>query len=219
MPTINTIEASYRLYLSRLSKQSTRKDYTMRTSGYTETYKAAFGNVLNYIANNYSKNDLDFYSYWESPLRSTKAVADENFVNAANGIEWQLKNGSIGIIPAGVAIYRAIYRHGMESLGSEVNITAPDSPNNLYCHSQEGLACLMQAWVIGQWIYRLFGLPFDVRKSNIKLTQAMHTTLNVPGANGSLIIGTDWQYRVSQGIAASAFEEGKSHEYAAITAE
>lgn len=30
MPTINTIEASYRLYLSRLSKQSTRKDYTMR---------------------------------------------------------------------------------------------------------------------------------------------------------------------------------------------
>ena len=30
MPTINTIEASYRLYLSRLNKQSTRKDYTMR---------------------------------------------------------------------------------------------------------------------------------------------------------------------------------------------
>lgn len=30
MPTINTIEASYRQYLSRLSKQSTRKDYTMR---------------------------------------------------------------------------------------------------------------------------------------------------------------------------------------------
>ena len=30
MPTINTIEASYRLYLSRLGKQSTRKDYTMR---------------------------------------------------------------------------------------------------------------------------------------------------------------------------------------------
>lgn len=30
MPTINTIEASYRLYLSRLSKQSTRKDYIMR---------------------------------------------------------------------------------------------------------------------------------------------------------------------------------------------
>lgn len=30
MPTINSIEASYRLYLSRISKQSTRKDYTMR---------------------------------------------------------------------------------------------------------------------------------------------------------------------------------------------
>ena len=30
MPTINTIEASYRQYLSRISKQSTRKDYTMR---------------------------------------------------------------------------------------------------------------------------------------------------------------------------------------------
>lgn len=30
MPTINSIKASYRLYLSRLSKQSTRKDYTMR---------------------------------------------------------------------------------------------------------------------------------------------------------------------------------------------
>lgn len=30
MPTINTIEASYRLYLSRISKHSTRKDYTMR---------------------------------------------------------------------------------------------------------------------------------------------------------------------------------------------
>lgn len=30
MPTINTIEANYRLFLSRLNKQSTRKDYTMR---------------------------------------------------------------------------------------------------------------------------------------------------------------------------------------------
>lgn len=30
MPTIKTIEANYRQYLSRLSKQSTRKDYTMR---------------------------------------------------------------------------------------------------------------------------------------------------------------------------------------------
>ena len=30
MPTINTIEANYRLYLSRISKQSTRKDYIMR---------------------------------------------------------------------------------------------------------------------------------------------------------------------------------------------
>ena len=30
MPTINSIEAGYRLYFSRLSKQSTRKDYTMR---------------------------------------------------------------------------------------------------------------------------------------------------------------------------------------------
>ena len=30
MPTINSIEASYRLFLSRLNKQSTRKDYTMR---------------------------------------------------------------------------------------------------------------------------------------------------------------------------------------------
>lgn len=35
MPTINTIEASYRLYLSRISKQSTRKDYTMRLSQLT----------------------------------------------------------------------------------------------------------------------------------------------------------------------------------------
>ena len=30
MPTINSIEANYRLYLSRISKQSTRKEYTMR---------------------------------------------------------------------------------------------------------------------------------------------------------------------------------------------
>lgn len=30
MPTINTIEANYRLFLSRLNKQSTRKDYSMR---------------------------------------------------------------------------------------------------------------------------------------------------------------------------------------------
>lgn len=28
MPTINTLEANYRQYLSRFSKQSTRKDYT-----------------------------------------------------------------------------------------------------------------------------------------------------------------------------------------------
>ena len=30
MPTVNSIEANYRLFLSRLSKQSTRKDYIMR---------------------------------------------------------------------------------------------------------------------------------------------------------------------------------------------
>lgn len=34
MPTINTIEANYRQYLSRFSKLSTRKDYTMRFNVY-----------------------------------------------------------------------------------------------------------------------------------------------------------------------------------------
>lgn len=182
------------------------------TGGYTSTYKQAFVDVINYIKTNYSgSNGLDFYSYWESPLRKTKAIADENFKNAADGIEWQLQNGSIGIVPAGIATYRAIYRNGMESLGERDNITAPDSPTDLYCHSQEGLACLMQAWAIGQWIFRLFGLPFDCRSSNVRMTQAIHTALNVPGQNGSLIVGTEWQAKVAQGLAASAFEEGQYH--------
>ena len=38
MPTINTIEANYRLYLSRFSKQYTRKDYTMRFNVFLTWY-------------------------------------------------------------------------------------------------------------------------------------------------------------------------------------
>ena len=38
MPTINSIEANYRQYLSRFSKQSTRKDYTMRFNVFLTWY-------------------------------------------------------------------------------------------------------------------------------------------------------------------------------------
>jgi len=172
--------------------------------------KAAFANVIDYVKTNYNEGDrnyLDFYSFWEAPIRGSMETAEKNFTFAAEGLQWEMKNGTIGIIPAGIAVYRAIKRHGMETLGEGANMSAPDN-----IHSQEGLACLMQAWVIGQWIYRLFGLPYDVCRSNVKLTADIVSALNVPGGNGTLIVGTDWQHRVAQGIAKSAFEEGKYHE-------
>lgn len=58
MPTINIIEASYRLYLSRLSKQSTRKDYNMRFNvfitwcsmgGVADVTEINFAQFLDYV--------------------------------------------------------------------------------------------------------------------------------------------------------------------------
>ncbi len=193
-----------------------------RSTGYTNEDKAAFNNIVSYISARH-EGDFDVYSYWHRPLSvadgnySDLEVAEQVFNLTKSGIEWQLgtTNGvkntaSIGIIPCGVAAYRAMAVPMLDALGSAGHASADGT------HAQEGLPCLMQAWVLGQWVFDTLGVPFDEGNSMIRCTSQMITTLNVPGGNGSMIAGTEEENQAARSVASNAYREGEYIEVNAL---
>lgn len=193
-----------------------------RTTGYTQADKVAFNNLVNYIADRHN-GDFEVYSFWHRPLNrpsdtndsdyalTDQEIATKIFNLTRNGIMWQLgttdgeKNtASKGIIPCGIAAYRAMAVEQLDSLGSHANHHMTSDGT----HAQEGLPCLMQAWVLAQWVFNKLGLPFSCADSMVRCTASIINTLDVPGGNGTMIAGTEDQNRAANSVAVNALLEG-----------
>lgn len=189
-----------------------------RENGYTNADKQVFNDIIDYLRTNYDKA-FKVVSFFHRPLvknPSTNvadlAIADEVFGLTYDGVRWQLENTiSESVIPTGIAAYRAMRDTTLNGLGSFGYMSYEGT------HSQEGLPCLMQAWCCAMWLLDKLGMPVSINNSQTRVTSSNYSSINVPGPNGSVVVGTTAQDRDAMDVAIKAFKEGKRLETGCIS--
>jgi hypothetical protein len=190
-----------------------------RANGYTAADKQVFNDIITYIRGHYSKA-FKVVSFFHQPLRKAvdgstyDAIADQVFALTKAGVQWQMQNTiSESVIPAGIAVYRAMDVPGLDSLGDTGHLS-PDGT-----HTQEGLPCLMQAWVVALWVFDHLGMQLSINNAQQRVTAANYSSINVPGANlgNGVVVGTTEQDRLAMDVAIKAYKEGKYIELNALT--
>ncbi len=177
------------------------QEYFNYKATYTETDLADFNNCLAYIRANYNRN-FKVVTLFHAPLRSS---ADVVFERTKAGNELILKKTiAESIMAPGVAIYRALST-SLDSLGDSGHLS-PDGT-----HAQEGLPCLLEAFVVFIWIMRQLAIPVSVANCQLRMTTAIYNTINVPGPNlgTGVIPGTDAENQTAQDVAILADKEGR----------
>lgn len=189
-----------------------------RENGYTAEDKQVFNDIIAYLRTNYDKA-FKVVSFFHRPLvknPSTNvadlAIADEVFGLTYDGVRWQLENTiSESVIPTGIAAYRAMRDTTLNGLGTFGYMSYEGT------HSQEGLPCLMQAWCCAMWLLDKLGIPVSINNSQTRVTSSNYSSINVPGPNGSVVVGTTAQDRDAMDVAIKAYKEGKRLETGCIS--
>ena len=111
------------------------------------------------------------------------------------------------LIPVGTALYDACSTD-LKKLGDTEFL----SSDNL--HAQEGLPCMIMAYVTAQQILDKIGINKTILGDKTRITPENYPKIKVPGANfGSGIVeGTEEQYLLAQQLALKAIEKGKHFE-------
>lgn len=190
-----------------------------RENGYTAADKQSFADAIAYIRTNYAK-PFKVVSFFHRPLcKDTNnqvdlSIADEVFGLTYDGVRWQLENTiSEGVVPAGIAAYRGMYDSVLNGLG-DFGYMSPDGT-----HAQEGLPCLMQAWVTALWVLDQMSIPVSINNAQGRVTTANYSSINVPGPNlgTGVVVGTDAQDKEAMNVAINGYKEGKKMEEMFIT--
>ena len=160
-----------------------------------------FDNVANYFCENYDKA-LKIIYLIDAPNRSkveTMMTLAEHYATTC-----MKKTVCESILPTGNAIYYAL-QTSLSTLG-DVGGLSPDGT-----HAQEGLPCLLQAYVVAMWIFKELGIAKSVFGSKVRVTTSVYTQLNPPGANlgSGVITGTEAQHLIAQECAIKAFKRGQ----------
>jgi len=169
---------------------------------YQETVNVSvFNSVIEYIENHYAY-PFKVVTLFHQPKRDTPAVI---FERTKVGNATLLKETvAEDMIPSGIAIYRALSTT-LDSLGDRGHLS-PDGT-----HAQEGLPCMMQAYVTAMWILKQIGIPMSVNNASSIVDNSNYDSINVPGPNlgTGVVVGTTEQVRLSQLVAIKAFKEGE----------
>lgn len=190
-----------------------------RETGYTDDQKQDFNRIIEYLRNNY-QHPFKVAAYFHRPLCKNSSgqldlsVADKVYGLTYDGVRWQMENTiAETVIPTGIAAYRSMYDSALNVLGQKGYMT-PD-----YTHSQEGLPCLMQAWVVALWLFEQMGMPVSINNAQTRVTNANYSSINVPGANlgNGVVVGTTAQDRTAMNVAIKAYKEGKKLEYGSFS--
>jgi hypothetical protein len=180
--------------------------FNYKTEGYTDA--TDWNHCKDYICANYKGgNALKFICLLHAPLRKEGAKEDVNTVYnrtvQGNGLILQTTIAE-DMLPIGIAVYKALSTD-LNNLG-DVGKLSPDGT-----HTQEGLPCLMQTYVILCWLFDKLGINKSIYGLPMLMTTEIYGSLSVPGANlGSKVItGTEAQNLLAQEIAIKAYKEGK----------
>ena len=168
---------------------------------YVDSYTAAdvvyFNNIVNHIAS-VSPCKFEVDCLFHAPKRG------ENF----ESIYTMTKNGNIVILkntPAvdifvpGCAVYEAC-KTALDNLG-DLGHLSPDGT-----HTQEGLPCLLQAYVMLLQVLNKLGKPMSVEGVTSVVDNTNYSSIDVPGPNlgNGVVVGTSSDYELAKQVAASA---------------
>ena len=176
------------------------QEYFNYKQSFEEADLVDFNNVVSYVRSNYSRN-FKVATFFHAPKRSNAANI---FALTKSGNELILKKTAAQtMLSPGIAVYRALST-SLNSLGDQGGLS-PDGT-----HTQEGLPCLLQAFVVFIWIMRQLAIPISIENCQLQMTTAIYNTINVPGPNlGSGVIqGTDAQNLLAQDVAILGDKEG-----------
>ena len=179
------------------------QEYFNSKSSYTDSDLDDFNNCRDYIVEHYTGgNPLEFITLFHAPKRDN-AAGIFDVTETGNGLMLQ-KTVAQDMIPNGIAVYRALSTD-LDDLGDQGHL----SPDGV--HTQEGLPCLLQTYVMLCWLFEKLAINKSVYGCPFRMTTAIYNTLNVPGPNlgTGVITGTDAQNLLAQEVAIKAYKEGK----------
>lgn len=122
---------------------------------------------------------------WEMNTATTSTLLDNNEVDA--------------IIPCGTAIQNA-RRTDIDKYGDFGHLSYDGD------HLQEGLPCLIEAYVTAQFFFNLYGINASISTCSIDTSQQWVDSKHIPGKHGSAINGTPEEYLICKQCALAAIE-------------
>lgn len=190
------IEMSWVLYYIRFDFLCLQEYFN-----YVESYSAAdtiyFNNIVNYIAGLVGfKFEVD--CLFHAPKRGDNF--ESIYTMTKNGNIVILKNTpAVDIFVPGCAIYEAC-KTSLDSLG-DLGHLSPDGT-----HAQEGLPCLLEAYVMLLQILNKLGRPMTIEGVTSVVDTSNYSSINVPGPNlgSGVVVGTADDYKVAKQVAASS---------------
>lgn len=175
------------------------QEYFNYMTTYTDADKAAYDGVLTYIKNHHT-GAFKVATLIHPPKRDD---IETIYQRTLDGVEWIMENTPTqSVIPAGVATYMA-FSTSLDSLGDQGHLS------NDGTHSQEGLPCMLEAYVTALWILKQVSIPCGILGSAERITATNYPLILVPGPNlgTGVVTGTDAQYWLAQKLADMAFDK------------
>lgn len=168
---------------------------------YVESYTAAdavyFNNIVNHIAS-VSPCKFEVDCLFHAPKRGDNF--ESIYTMTKNGNIVILKNTpAVDIFVPGCAIYEAC-KTSLDALG-DLGHLSPDGT-----HAQEGLPCLLEAYVMLLQILNKLGIAMTIEGVTSVVDTSNYASINVPGPNlgSGVVVGTSDDYKVAKQVAASS---------------
>jgi hypothetical protein len=103
------------------------------------------------------------------------------------------------VIPCGTGIQNAL-KTRLDNIGDSGHLSYDK------IHLQEGLPCLIEAYVASQSLFDLLSIDASINNSSLRITQQWVNNKNIPGQHGDVIIGTNEDYELCKKSALLAVE-------------
>lgn len=168
-----------------------------------------FNNIVTWLRTNYAK-PFKVISFIDAPMRTR---VDSDYAKAKKYAKLQITNSvSEGLVNPGTAVVYALDDSTLNTLGDRGQLTGDGT------HTQEGLPCMLQSYVLALWVFDWLAIPKSILNSKIKMTAELYAAWQSFGPNlGSGVVeGTEAQYRRAQEVAIKAYKFGKQFLNAAI---
>lgn len=176
------------------------QEYFNYKNEYTDNDLQVYNDIISYISSKYQQ-PFKVVTLFHQPKRDN---AEFIYNLTLDSISRILKETiTEDLIPAGISVYKAMSTE-LSSLGDAGNLS------NDGTHTQEGLPCLMQAYVVYMWICEQIGIAKSIKNSEYTITTEIYNLINVPGPNlgTGVIEGTREQNLLAQDVAIKSYKDG-----------